>query len=109
MWKKASSEIGRMEPRERAKGTAFQEEGCDQPVLSARRALRGDLINGKTVLPFLCVCRIAVDLKSTPSTSPHTEESLQLEKSETRLQYGKERKEEEGSSRKLTAFSSSKL
>jgi hypothetical protein len=78
-------------------------------VLSAKRALRGDLIKGKFLLAFLFVCRITVDLKSTPSTSPHTEESLQMEKSETRLQYEKERKEKEGSSRKLTAFSPSKI
>ena len=56
-----------MEPREWAEGKALQREDCEQPVLCAKRVLRVDLINGKIVPAFLFVCRITVDLKSTPS------------------------------------------
>lgn len=70
MWRKASSEMGRTEPREWAEGNALQREGCEAvstDLCSVLRVLRGDLINGKIVLAFLFVCRITVDLKSTPS------------------------------------------
>lgn len=36
MWRKASSEMGRTEPREQAEGKALQREGCERPVLCAK-------------------------------------------------------------------------
>lgn len=39
------------------------------------------------MLAFLFVCTITVYLKFTPSTSPNTKESLQMENSEVGLQY----------------------
>lgn len=52
-----------------------------------------DLTNRKTVLAFLFVCRITVDLKSTPSASPNTKASLQMEiKTEIRLQHEKKKR-----------------
>ena len=94
-------------------GESFALIGCGQCVLCVQRVLSIDLINGKIEFAFLFVCRIAVDLESTPSTSPNTKETLQMEKSEVRLQYEKkkkerkkekERKEKESLSRKLTIF-----
>lgn len=81
-------------------GKALQWKGRDRRVLCAKRDWRVDLTNGKMVLAFPSVCRITADLKSTPSASPNTEENLQMEKSEVRLQY--EKKKKKGSYRQLT-------
>ena len=84
-------------------GESFALIGCGQCVLCVQRVLSIDLINGKIEFAFLFVCRIAVDLESTPSTSPNTKETLQMEKSEVRLQYEKKKKrkkERKGKKRK---------
>lgn len=57
-----------------------------------KRVLRMVPTNGKIVLAFLFIRRITVDLKSTPSSSPNTKASLQMEETKIRLQHEKKEK-----------------